>query len=162
MQWSKLRQRCEERIAPEVSGRIRLHLTVLRATHDQQQRGVIYVDNVVWLNACTFHHEERCWSLQQTGKSQAEARRIAHSEGLVAGWEFGRSLSEYLNLDVEESLQSDNPVHRIMGVLDRRLGERRFNAVHQALEDDPLAGKFLEFRMQVRGVNLPVPNHNRA
>jgi hypothetical protein len=152
LQWSKMRQLCEQRIAPELSGRVRLRLTRMRGAHDAEQHGAILVDDAVWFDACFFKTTHRVWDIQRNGQNGPDAEQQAQAEGFVPGWQFGPALRDYLNENLESSLCAENPVRKIMAVMDARLGKRRMNEVLQSLTEHDPARKFLELRMRVRGV----------
>jgi hypothetical protein len=134
----------------------------MRGAHDAEQHGAILVDDAVWFDACFFKTTKRVWEIQSDGSEGQKAEQQAQAEGFVPGWQFGPALYDYLNENLESSLCSESPVRRIMATMDARLGKRRMTEVFQSLSDDDPARKFLELRMQVRGVETKTDKANMA
>jgi hypothetical protein len=59
------------------------------------------------------------------------------------------NLMNYLNTHFEEILSSNNPIYRAFGIIDRRLGRRRFNLVLLQEDEHPLVQKFYELRKEI-------------
>ncbi|WP_426031805.1 SF0329 family protein [Cypionkella sp. TWP1-2-1b2] len=165
MRWSKVKQLAEGNFAPELGSRVRLNLTVLRATHDAEQRGTITVDGEVWLNACYFNHVMAGWDLMRDKHlSQDEAAAVLDKQGLVAGWQFPREIFDYLNISVDGALATGRTVKTILAVLDRRVGKRRFREIADRFKSHTVIARFVKLRLEAsegnRLVAVPKPQAN--
>lgn len=75
-------------------------------------------------------------------------------EGIGDRGDFYRAFREYDTQDVAESLQSEDPLVRVLAVLDRRVGKRRL----AALRDRGFAGepewvqRFYRLRLEAEGL----------
>ena len=52
--------------------------------------------------------------------------------------EFTDALKKYRNQDIQESLQSNNPLIRMFAILDRRVGKRTLIKAKETLEEQPI------------------------
>ena len=59
------------------------------------------------------------------------------------------NLKKYLNIPFEEIIASNNPIYKAFGIIDRRLGKRRFISIEIKEEDHPLVKMFYELRKEV-------------
>ena len=149
MIWSKLRKHVRDRIIRELCARIDFHLTRYRCAHDQVGEAWITVDGVKVAGA-GFYAWWKAYkkSLQATGEKPPPGGHLAVWEGhrittttpraekgvlgsgvYETGW-FFQSLIDSLSLPLDEALASDNPLIRALALVDRRLGRRRFEALH--------------------------------
>lgn len=51
--------------------------------------------------------------------------------------EFCEALETYRNQNIQESIQSDNPLVRMFAVLDRRLGKRKLTKIKEEIKSQP-------------------------
>lgn len=160
-QWSKLKVAVEGLFAPSVAGRVELRYTRYRGTHDQTGRGYISVDGKELWNMCTlrFWKEERekfnAW-LEETGEPPRTAPQDVESEliknGILAEWDFFRTLDEYRNASIEENLASENPLKRSLVMLDARFGKRRLVGFDTSTEHE-MVQYFHAFRCSVEATS---------
>ncbi len=165
MKWSQLKKRIESQFAESVVGRVEVHSTRYHKAHDQMGRGWITFDKREVASMCSFVSERKVWMETQqrrrvTGcadfydpaqregyhRSYEEAVDAVHDSGIFSRWEFTASLFEYLNLSMDDILVSTNPIIRAIGMLDRRLGKRRLEAI-QIKEENPIVQKLYELRI---------------
>jgi hypothetical protein len=59
---------------------------------------------------------------------------------------FHASLATYLDLSIPQALASDDPLHRALAMIDRRLGRRRFEALLLAPDEHMIVRKLYELR----------------
>ncbi|MBK9333358.1 MAG: hypothetical protein IPM96_13350 [Ignavibacteria bacterium] len=58
---------------------------------------------------------------------------------------------EFISMNIDEALKSDNPVIRSFAMLDRRLGKRRLKLIDRE-NLHPLVSKCLNFRLECEGI----------
>lgn len=148
MRWSKVRQLAEANFTEALQGRVRLNVTHLRKTHDDETRGTILVDDEVWLDACYFKHMQAYRALQDAGGPDWDAALpILDRQGLIQGWRFQREVFDFLNMPIETALEEGTTTQKVLAVLDRRIGKRRFKAIEAHFADHPVVARFVALRL---------------
>ena len=120
MQWSQLKKRAESLFAGSVRGRVGLH----GLPQPEHQEG----------------------DYAASDEAEANLRRT----GVFARHDLHRSLFNYLNLSVEDILESADPIIRAVGMLDRRVGLRRLAAMEMG-QEHPLVRTLHAFRCEAEG-----------
>ncbi|WP_214748944.1 MULTISPECIES: hypothetical protein [unclassified Exiguobacterium] len=147
MQFSIIKKRVEQLLAPSLQGRIAFHAAVYRI-QDSPSRVWVTVDGEEILGADDFHFErevDRRYALQaaqlpekpagslwqsdwlkQSHALSAEIERQVKQDGYMENYEMQQDLLQYPNLPFEQALVHPHPFIRGIARLDRRLGKRRF------------------------------------
>ena len=146
MRWSKLRQVTEAWFAPEVRGRVALHMTAYRTTFHitRRDRAWITIDGREVVNMPYWGSYER--------------DRNVH--GRYDSWDLYGSMRALLTCTIDEALAGKFPgrdlgtigfggVLRALALLDARVGRRRLATLDPAAEL-PLAAELLRFRLAAR------------
>ncbi|WP_410502153.1 hypothetical protein RIF24_16165 [Exiguobacterium acetylicum] len=157
MQFSIIKKRVEQLLAPSLQGRIAFHAAVYRI-QDNPSRVWVAFDGEEILGADEFRFErevERRYALQATqlperpnGSFQevwqsdwlkqshalsADIERQVKQDGYLENYEMQQDLLQYPNLAFEQALVHPRPFIRGIARLDRRLGKRRFlSLTHQS------------------------------
>lgn len=161
MQWSKLKAKVETFFAPALSHRVELRATRYHASPDQLGRGYITVDGKEVWNMCSFQFmvkEQVVISAlaENTGSPrrdvQEQAREKLQSEGIIAQWDFYRTLESYCNESFEDILTSSNVLIRSLAMLDGRFGKRRL-ASFDPKHEHPMVQYFYSLRCEVEKLN---------
>ncbi|MDB4564749.1 hypothetical protein N9099_02290 [Mariniblastus sp.] len=135
MRWSKLKQMIESGLAAEVSGRISFHTTRYRNAHDGMGRSWITVDDVEIIN---MHH--------LSGPAASEGPdRLEH--GVFAAYDLPVAMTQFLNMNIDAALASNNPLIRALAVVDRRTGQRRIQSMDSVEEVFPV-NAFISLRQE--------------
>lgn len=142
MKWSKLKQRLEERFAPELGKRVNIHLTRYRQAHDDEGELIVTLDGAKIFGAAYYTYLEERISLEARAKNEdADSglgsmeldRQLAAAgiapERLLAGAAF-LSLSQ----SIEDMLASVHPFIRGLAVIDARCGKRRLQKIDPTSE----------------------------
>lgn len=146
MDWSKVRQRAESRFAASLRGRLTLHLTRYRRSHDQLYE--------LWLS---FDGQKL------TGVSDGAFYKAAYGrfdlwgeieKSTPSGSLSRRLVEESLNLSVEALVTHESPILRALGMADERFGERRLRKTNIA-EEHPLVTNVVRIRCGIEGIRLP-------
>ncbi len=159
--WSGIRQKLEQDfMCPALRGRVRYHLAVYRKTHDSTGAITVFADGEVLVKGDVFDFYRGYWPVVQAVKAERgveerywEGNTLvnnaenngaeAHAEALriEAGkfdvWQFTDAVHRFLNSPIETSLTSENPLIRLLAVVDRRVGKRRLKALMAVVDDQP-------------------------
>ncbi|WP_313352352.1 hypothetical protein [Exiguobacterium sp.] len=147
MQFSIIKKRVEQLLAPSLQGRIAFRATVYRI-QDNPSRVWMTFDGEEILGADDFRFEREVdrryalraaqlpekpdgalWQsdwLEQSHALSAEIERQVKQDGYLENYEMQQDLLEYPNLAFEQALVHPHPFIRGIARLDRRLGKRRF------------------------------------
>jgi hypothetical protein len=162
MQWSKLKTRIKALICPESQNRIDFHVTRYREATDFGTEAWITVDGIKVFGGGHYHRfvpECQEWhrrvsganslpyfrpELKAIGQEIAEAlnKQEIHDTEQIVG-----AMRKYLDLSIEEALQSDNPFIKALAVIDRRTGKRTIEKLQLQETDHSLVRRFYELRV---------------
>jgi hypothetical protein len=133
MAWSRLKAKIEDRFAPSLAKRVSVHLTSYRGAVSEGGRGWLLVDQ----------EEVPLASIQPYGDDRAPGQ---HDE-----WTLHDALAGYLDLALPGALASEEPVHRALALIDRRLGRRRFEGLHLGPDEPPVVVRMYRLRAEAEG-----------
>jgi len=155
LQFSIIKKRVEQLLAPSLQGRIAFRATVYRI-QDNPSRVWMTFDGEEILGADDFRFEREVdrryalraaqlpekpdgalWQsdwLEQSHALSAEIERQVKQDGYLENYEMQQDLLEYPNLAFEQALVHPHPFIRGIARLDRRLGKRRFLLLTHASE----------------------------
>jgi len=159
-QWSKTRKRLEQDLLCEaLRGRVRYFATRYRGAHDQTGRVCIVVDGKEILNM-PYETEFKIWleadNRKVDGRPPAgmslqdldnEVAAEFMQNGVLGPWQLHDALDEFFVSGIEESLQSLNPLVRMLAILDRRVGKRTLVKLKSTIEKQPA---WLQYFYQLR------------
>jgi hypothetical protein len=77
----------------------------------------------------------------------AEVYEDFANKGLYSAGDFGMALDEFLSLDIQEELKSDNRLVRMLAIMDRRVGKRTLEKIKPSICDLP---EWLQFFYRLR------------
>ena len=157
--WSGIKNKLEnDYLCSALKGRIRYFVTRYRESHDQEGRVAVLLDGEEILQsgyiAFYLRYYELCPSV---GADAPEAFQSAYegaiNDGCFDRRHFYHAFYLFDNQSIEESMNSDNPLVRILALLDRRLGKRRLIAIKEKMEQElPWVRAFYVIRMQAEGL----------
>jgi hypothetical protein len=124
MQWSKLKSRVKELIAPELRERIDSHLTSYRASHDGADKVWITVDGKRIFSCKHYPHEWASFAAYQSGLQGGEVKSVLREVEIHSPGDFGDAMRSYLDMPVGDALKSPDPIIRAFAIVDRRVGKR--------------------------------------
>ena len=170
--WSSIRKKLEEEFLCEaLRGRVQYFFTIYHGAPDEAGRFAVRVDGEEVWRAHSFHEGEyvriareikktqniprRQWDGkhmlydEENRRAEDAAVRTANEAGIASAWDVLRAVEKYLTMHIGEALSSENPMIRMLAVLDRRAGKRTLRKVRQQYENGPLwLLKFYMLRMQ--------------
>lgn len=142
LQWSKLKKIFKQRLANNLRNRLDIHVTEYnKANTIDVGRG--------WL---TLDGKEVC-SIQIP--SFYDDRIVFESWVL----DFGRAVGEYVNMSVEDALQSPHPTIQALAFLDKKMGKKRLRSFDsENLHEFPLIT--YQLRCELEGIRLDEDRRN--
>lgn len=132
MRWSRLKQNVEPRFVPSLRGRVEVHVTRYRATHDGEGEFWLTLDGEKiygaayyrWLAASQARPDK-----QASAEDPAKVAEILSVEGLVDHHVLIDALFGSLGQPIDAMLASEHPLIRALAVIDARCGRRRLDAL---------------------------------
>lgn len=172
MQWSKLKQRVEERFADSLHRRVEVHST---RYYSGEGRGWITVDKqeVVDMSSARVAIESGRIATEEPDAarvaesmiapkgtqwyaSRSYAQVLRRQDIVLSQYEFHHFLWDSLSLSIEDALTSEHYLIRALAMLDRRLGKRRLRALQLSEDEHPLVKQCYALRCEAEGITLPV------
>jgi hypothetical protein len=141
MRWPNLKQRIEERFAPEAQTRVEIFLTHYRCADDDVGELWMTLDGGKIYGAAFYSSHAalaamNCEHLE--GPEAADLDDYLADGSIASGEELQDALTQSLNQSVEEMIKSPHPLIRALAILDARFVKRRLSTFkldkeHQAL-----------------------------
>ena len=161
--WSGLNKWLEDSLCEELKGRITYFLTRYHKVHDSYGRAAILLDGkeqvcFSWIEMCRKERAvNEVWqqdrsqsylSLYDTMKPQWDANCT------YCDMDFLNAALEFRNLSIQDALNSDDYIIKILAILDKRVGKRSLQkiALSEEYKKYPArARQFYELRLGSRG-----------
>jgi hypothetical protein len=147
MQWSKLKSRVKDFICPELRNRIDFHLTSYRKSHDGADKIWITIDGEKVFSCKHYPYEfgerELVWF---EGRNLEEAKDSLKEMEIHKPEEFGDSMRIYLDMPINEALQSANPFIKAFALIDHRTGKRTIEKLEISDAEHTLVRAFYNLR----------------
>ncbi len=172
MKWSQLKKRIEATFADSVAGRVEVWNTRYRKSHDDLGEGWITIDKQLVLRFAEFTHdversreaerlqkERECTDYRNPDQNEeyrradSDAQEIVQGKGVFGMWQLDEALFGYLNMSIDDAIESDNPIIRAFAILDRRFGKRRLKDFDSSSEN-PLVRTLHRFRCDAEGIKI--------
>jgi len=169
MRWSKMKVQIESRLCDSLKARVTFNSTRYRGSHDQEGRAWITLDDVIVHDFSTdnlrykyetladeFRKETNAldWKdpAQQKEYYAANSKAVEEmkTRGIHNQYEFYNAIEEYLNLSIEEAMNSTNTIIRAISWWDKRLGKRRL--INKEEDLNILVRKFKKIRLRSEGL----------
>ncbi|WP_080844085.1 SF0329 family protein [Cytobacillus gottheilii] len=182
MQWTKLKKQLKNRLCESLKGRLEIHTTAYRKAHDQPSRMWITLDKTEIYCAADQVFEMKLeeqyqllkeeqqlapipydtdWTTMFESKERAalldayeEAEQLVVKKNVMAEYNMYHSLLEYIQLSIDEAIQSQDPVIKAFAMLDRRLGKRRLEKLKEEnMQSHPFIQLFFQIRCEAEGLS---------
>jgi hypothetical protein len=151
LKWSKLKKTIEDKFAECVKHRVKIYVTRYTTGSYWMVRGWITTDKTEIANFSTPDNYNRFgWDTPEINERILPEERTAGKaaeKGEFSRWDFLEACWEYINLNIDDALSSDNPIIKSFAVLDKRLGKRRLKLINKS-DLHPLVLRLLEFRLE--------------
>jgi hypothetical protein len=162
MKWSKLKKEIELRLADKLKGRLSFFTTTYAnsslgrswVTFDKTQIAnfetvLSYANynayyNILTDTGCRTH--DKIEDNKRTPNLPMERGEFSQFDFMTACW-------DYLQLNIEEALENENPIIKSIAMVDKRLGKRRLAEINTN-KLHPLTKLFLSIRLQAENINI--------
>lgn len=157
--WPGLQKQLTERLCAELKERLTYFLTYYSDVHNAYGRASIRLDGkelvcFSWINA---YYQERDLSLlyKETGEYSFDEPSLVEKwkkNGTYSEKDFLDAATEFLLLPINEALESENVIIRILALVDRRTGKATLAKLKSAwqMQELPLwVCKFLDLRLSL-------------
>lgn len=175
--WSRTRKILEqEMICESLKGRIQYFMTHYHGAPDNYGRFCVRVDGkeVVFANpynesklfayANRLQKERGIPRREWTGKGflyeeenleiENEAATILMREGNMDMWQITNAIDQYLTMNAQDAIHSDNEVIRLFAIVDRRIGKRTLKTLTAKIKEQPEWLKFFyKLRFEAEEIN---------
>jgi len=79
--------------------------------------------------------------------------KIRLNEGIFDVWQFTDAVERFLNSNIKESLVSENPLVRLLAIVDRRVGKRTLEKLKDTVSQQPeWLQYFYRLRLQAESI----------
>jgi hypothetical protein len=174
MQWSQLKKSLEASFAKSVRGRVEVWATRYRHAHEQAGEAWITFDKHRLVSMGSWRYELEVTNARDRllrewdaigrpapeGESSYEvaadeAEQSVHDQGIYALPDAYAAFNAYLNLSIDDILQSTNHLIKALGMLDQRFGKRRLRSYEAS--ELVLVQKLFACRCECEGIRPPCP-----
>jgi hypothetical protein len=163
MKWSKLKKTIEDKFADCVKDRVNIFTTRYTVASYFMVRGWVTVDKVEIANFSTPDNYNKFeWDAPPINQRIPDDKRTvgeAVEKGEFSRWDFLDACWDYININIDDAILSDNPIIKSFAMLDKRLGKRRLKLIDRT-DLHPLVSKLLVLRLECENINIvTVPNN---
>ena len=159
--WSGIRAKLEkDYLAESLRGHIEYFATSYSKCPDHEGRAAILLDGKEiisggyynnWTKASEFPHDEKYERRMKVEMAFMDDTAI--QVGVFDQRCFYEAFAIFDSQSIEESLESDNLIVRIMAILDRRVGKRRLIKIKETIEEqEPVFREFFAIRAGAEGI----------
>jgi len=163
-----MKENIESGLCESLKGRVSVNSTRYRGSHDKVGRLWITFDHEILYDFCTvkLRYELNTaankirektnsldWRISEQRNGYNEAYKIAVKEverqGIYNQFEFYKAVEEYLNMSIDETMISTNPIIKAMSWFDKRRGKRRLLIMEE--DEHLIVKRFKNIRLKVEG-----------
>ncbi|WP_314584073.1 hypothetical protein [Paenibacillus terrigena] len=142
MQWSKLKKRIESNFSEELKDRVTLFSTWYKQGGSPQRgRASVLLDKIEIYEANTDK-----WIMNRVNNEEV------NDDILIERLEFHKLLEQYLNLSIEEALESKHVLIQGLAIIDKRLGKRRL--INMNIIENQFVKKLYSLRCEIEGISI--------
>jgi len=175
--WSGVRKRLEQDLLCDaLKGRLKYFITKYNNAHDESGRVAIIVDGREIIQGDIFRYYKGYREVEKKIKSELgipkgfwDGKRIVNdevnreveeyidkirlNEGIFDVWQFTDAVERFLNSNIKESLVSENPLVRLLAIVDRRVGKRTLEKLKDTVLQQPeWLQYFYRLRLQAESI----------
>ena len=141
--WSGLNKWLNECLCEELKGRITYFLTRYHKVHDSYGRAAILLDGkelvcFSWIEQ--YRQEQQVAAKHNEDRSKdwfelCEEMKNGWAENCtLCEWDFLSAVLEFRNLSIQDALNSEDYIIKILAILDKRVGKRTLHKIKEAEE----------------------------
>lgn len=146
MQWSKLKTKVKSFICPELKDRINFYVTSYRESHDGADKVWITIDGEKVFECKHYPYERVEAEAYYSGLRKEQVKSLLTDKELHRPKDFGDAMRTYIELPIEEALDSSDPLIEAFAVIDRRVGKRTLGKLEISISEHSLVKTFYELR----------------
>lgn len=175
--WSGIKKRLEsDLLCDSLKGRVKYFITKYKSSHDESGRVTIIVDGKEIIEGNIFRYYKGYGEIEKKYKNQLNIPRrfwngkelendiqnrdvenyvdqIRLNEGIFDVWQFTDAVEKFLSSTIEDSLHSENPLIRLLAIVDRRVGRRTLRKIKESISEQPdWLQYFYKLRFQAEGL----------
>lgn len=164
--WSKAKKQQKNLVCAALKDRVDIHIVNYRKAHDRLGRAVLTVDKKEIWSMCTISSEvardkkELELIREDDGESPLPYRERAErayelikEQGIFGQNDFIDALQEYFCTPISLSLQSNNLLIKIFGLIDKRAGKRTLARIKDSMQmESELIQYFYRLRCEAEGI----------
>ena len=141
--WSGLKQWLSECLCEELRDRITFFLTRYHKVHDSYGRAAILLDGMELVCFSWIEMYRKEWAVNEAWRQDRSQSNSGLYDTMKPQWDvnctycdhdFLNSVLEFRNLSIQEALNSENNIVRILAILDKRVGKRTLQKIKEAEE----------------------------
>lgn len=180
--WSSIRKQLEQDLLCEkLRGRVQYFFTHYRKSHDEEARVCVRVDGKEYVmgNAYNYYvkgyaHLQnemkqvmqipmRVWDFDENIFKYDEENTAVEEyikkrqifDGAFSAYQIMKSIEDFLQMNIDDAIQSDNLILKMLALLDRRIGKRRLQKMEEEMERQPDWLRFFyELRMEAEELGV--------
>ncbi len=134
MQWSKLKQRLEDRFADCLKGRLHIYETRQRMGHHHRLGEIwITLDKKRIYSTSDFKASQLMQTHLKSGDTYEDSFDKAAAEGLAPVYQSNEMLFDSLSMSIDDMLASEAVLIRGLAISDARCGRRRLLALKEQI-----------------------------
>ena len=150
--WLGLNNWLKDSLCEEFRDRISYFLTRYHKVHDTYGRAAILLDGKELVCFSWIERYRQEWEVSEKHQENESMDWYQLREELKPQWDenctycdfdFLNGVLEFRNLSVQDALDSENYIVKILGILDRRVGKRTLDKIRQS-------GEYLQYPAWVR------------
>jgi|GEM_PF-6693841 len=159
MIWSKIRKQLHDLLAENLKGRLDYHMTSYKGSTGYIGRAWITLDGeqlVNFSNQDTFVEFGTMSNISadtiykdqhEPIKNEERSKDKIMEKGEFSKYDFTETAWEFIRMDIESAMISENPILRSFAAVDRRVGMKRIEKLKSS-EKHPMVLRLLEIREQ--------------
>lgn len=136
--WSSLNKQLTDCLCEPLKNRITYFLTRYHDVHNSYGRASIRLDGKELINFSWVEMYQQDYDInelwEKTGvwnDAAAELKDKWDNEATFSDWDFLKAAADYLQLSIQEALDSDNYLIRIFAIMDKRVGKRTLDSIRR-------------------------------
>ena len=173
MQWSRLKKQIERKFCDSLQKRVQLHTTRFGSKGEYGKFWILLDRKEIFaaydvtslveesriakqlqeIHNCSDYRGTQRAAYYETWRT---AKEMAHQKDIWSRYECEGALKEYLNLSIEETLESGNQFIKALSLFDARTGKRRLSALGASDYQQPLVRQFYEIRCEAENLQFAV------
>lgn len=155
MKWSKLKKTIEENFADCVKDSVKIYTTRYTGGSYFMVRGWITVDKIEIANFSTpDNYKKYEWNTPDIDERipvEERTEGLSVEKGEFSRWDFLNSCWDYININIDDAVSSENPIIKSLAMLDKRLGKRRLKLIDKK-NLHPLVLTLLNLRLESENI----------